>query len=101
MTEQARRVHERFEVELDVTVLHGERELTGKTINVSLGGMFIAFEESLPFGTPVKVRVTLPALKEASDLPATVRWVTPDGIGVQFGPLRAKETWAMNELVKG
>ncbi len=101
MTEQARRVHERFEVELDVTVLHGERELTGKTINVSLGGMFIACEESLPFGTSVKVRVTLPALKESADLPATVRWVTPDGLGVQFGPLRAKETWAMNELVKG
>ncbi|MBW2462246.1 MAG: PilZ domain-containing protein [Deltaproteobacteria bacterium] len=101
MTDQSRRVHERFEVELDVTVLHGDKELAGKTINVSMGGMFIGFEESLPFGTVVKVRVTLPALKEESDLPATVRWVTPEGIGVQFGPLRAKETWAMNELIKG
>lgn len=100
MTDQARRVHERFEVELDVVVLHDGREVPGKTINVSLGGMFIAFQETLPFGAPVKVRVCLPALKEDADLPATVRWVTPDGIGVQFGPLRAKETWAMNQLVK-
>ncbi len=100
MTDQARRVHERFEHELDVTVVYEDREIKGRTINLSLGGLFMKVEEPLPFGVQAKVRLPLPALKEPALVPVTVRWVTPEGCGVQFGSLRALEVWALNQLFK-
>jgi hypothetical protein len=39
-------------------------------------------------------------LKEATELAATVRWVTDSTVVVQFGSLRAKEGWALNQLFK-
>jgi hypothetical protein len=101
MAEQQRRVHERFEYELDVTVLLDEREIKGRTINLSLGGLFMKVEEELPFGAQAKVILPLPALKEPATVPVTVRWVTAEGCGVQFGSLRAVEVWALNKLFKG
>lgn len=97
----SRRVHERFECELDVVVsLHG-REIRGKTKNVSLGGLLITIGESIPIGTEVKLRIRFPALKEDADLPVTVRWASKEQLGVQFGSLRALEVWAINQLMRG
>lgn len=100
MTSQSRRVHERFEHELDVTILLDDREIAGRTINLSLGGLFMTVEEQLPFGVQAKIRLPLPALKEAAVVPVTIRWVTAEGCGVQFGSLRAVEVWALNQLFK-
>ena len=103
MTAQ-RRAYERFETDMAVTVVHGagdtKVETSGKTVNVSLGGMLLELEGTVPFGAQVKVRVVLPALKEATELAATVRWVKDGAVGVQFGSLRAKEAWALNQLFK-
>jgi type IV pilus assembly protein PilZ len=33
-------------------------------------------------------------------LPGIVRWAKPDGFGVQFGSLGARETHAISELLK-
>jgi type IV pilus assembly protein PilZ len=33
-------------------------------------------------------------------LPAIVRWTKPDGFGVQFGSLGARETHAISQLLK-
>ena len=84
-----------------MVLIHGEREVQGITRNVSLGGMFIETSEDLTFGTQVRLRMRLPALKEQTEVPATVRWITPEGIGIQFGSLRALEVWALNQLFKG
>jgi hypothetical protein len=100
MSDQQRRVHERFEHEMDVTVLIDDREIKGRTINFSLGGLFIKVEEKLPFGAQAKVVLPLPALKEPATVPVTIRWVTGEGCGVQFGSLRAVEVWALNQLFK-
>jgi len=100
MTDQSRRVHERFERELEVTILHDGREITGRTINISLGGLFMSADEPLPFGAQAKVRLPLPSLKEEAVVDVTIRWVTKEGIGVQFGSLRALEVWALNQLFK-
>ena len=37
---------------------------------------------------------------EDTDVVVTVRWKTPEGLGVQFGSLRALEVWALNQLFK-
>jgi len=95
------RVHERHDVELPVTIIHDGQTYTGTTVNVSLGGMFVALGQvQMPFGAPVHVKVTLPAVKEEFLLEATVRWARPEGVGVQFGSLRAVEVWAFNQLFK-
>jgi len=70
------------------------------TKNISLGGMYLITEEELPYGTNVELELYLPALKEEVTLSATVRWSKPDGIGVQFGTLRAREVWAFNQLFR-
>lgn len=70
------------------------------TRNISIGGMFIVLPGDFPsIGTELKVRVRLPALKDDTELTVTVRWTHADGIGVQFGQLRAKEAWAINKLL--
>lgn len=62
--------------------------------------MYLVTTSSLPYGTPVTLEFFLPALKEDARLTATVRWVKDDGMGVQFGSLRAREVWALNQLFK-
>lgn len=94
------RQFERFDLVLPVLLVHGEREIPAKSRNISLGGMLIDGTTDLPFGTVIKVRIHLPSMKEPSDLAATIRWVRDGAIGVQFGSLRAKETWALNQLAK-
>jgi hypothetical protein len=95
-----RRVHERFPIELPVTIVSGESRVPGRTQNVSLGGMLITVDSPVPFGAAVTVRVRLPALSEELDIAATVRWTGGSAIGVQFGSLRAKATWALNQIFK-
>jgi uncharacterized protein (TIGR02266 family) len=68
------------------------------TQNVSLGGMFINTHKVLPYGTVAVFEVHLPALPEPAKIEGTVRWSNSDGMGVQFHSLRARETWAINQL---
>ena len=98
MTNQ--RQFERVDVILPVVLIWGAASIPATTRNASPGGMLLDCAADLPFGTEVKVRVHLPSMKEPSELPATVRWVREGAIGLQFGPLRAKETWALNQLAK-
>jgi type IV pilus assembly protein PilZ len=107
MTAPTRRLHERWELRLPVLLEHrGEDGLSplqqtpGTTRNFSLGGMLIDVSAPIPFGAPVTVRVVLPPLKEESSVEATVRWVRDGVVGAQFGSLRAKDVWALNQLFK-
>ncbi|MEQ8725129.1 MAG: PilZ domain-containing protein [Sandaracinaceae bacterium] len=95
-----RRVHERFERRLKVIVHHDGRQIETITRNISLGGMYLVANECLPYGAKVELEIYLPALKEDVKVAAIVRWEKPDGMGVQFGSLRAREVWAFNQLFK-
>ena len=95
-----RRVHERYDRELTVKVSYDEGEFECVTRNVSLGGMYLLSDTQLPYGMKVTLEFFLPALKEDAKLEAVVRWEKPDGMGVQFGSLRAREVWALNQLFK-
>lgn len=98
---QARRVHERFSIELPVTIVHEGGEFEALSLNLSLGGMFVATDVDLAYGTQATLRVKLPAMKTESEIPVTIRWKTPEGLGLQFGSLRALEVWALNQVVRG
>ncbi len=99
--EPQRRAHERFDVRLEVSVLHAGTAYTGQTRNISLGGVLLTGDAvGVPFGASVELTIPLPALEEPATIPATVRWIRDGAVGLQFGSLRAKEQWALNQLMK-
>jgi hypothetical protein len=95
-----KRQYERHPVSIDVSVLHGEQRFEARSRDISLGGMFILTDRPLPYGTACKIELLLPALPTPAVIEATVRWSGEDGMGVQFGALRARETWAINQLIR-
>ena len=97
---ETKRQFDRFVVALKVTYTRDGERVEALSRDVSLGGMFIETELSLPYGTKFELAVTLPALAQPALIDATVRWVGPTGMGVQWGALHAKETWAINQLTK-
>jgi hypothetical protein len=67
--------------------------------DISLGGMFIETEVLCWESDKVVVHVTLPGSKRAMELPGIVRWVSKDGMGVQFRLLGARDTHEITEFV--
>jgi hypothetical protein len=72
----------------------------GLAKDISVGGMFVQTEAPVTFGAEVVVYMTLPGAPKEIRLPGVVRWKSPDGMGVQFGLLGARETHAITEIVK-
>lgn len=69
--------------------------------DVSLGGMFIETEAPHPYGTRLRVFARLPNLPGEAVIEAIVRWAKPDGMGVQFGSMGARETHGLTVLLGG
>jgi hypothetical protein len=96
---QDKRVHPRATIEVEVKCeLADGRVLSGVARDVSIGGMYIECPDDLPFGAQLTVVGVLPGMKTEARLPATVRWCKPDGFGVQFGLLGARETHAIAQV---
>lgn len=71
----------------------------GMCSNVSIGGMFIETLFVVPFGEEVTVFMRLPGLKDEVSVKAVVRWTEAEGMGVQFGTMGARETYALTKLI--
>lgn len=74
----------------------------GRAKDISLGGMFIETKDTLPFGAPLEVRLTITGTTppEVLVLPAVSRWSSPVGMGIQFGLYGAKEPHLLTELTR-
>jgi type IV pilus assembly protein PilZ len=96
-----RRRHERHTVAVPVTFTCEGTIVSAHSKDLSLGGMFIETDRALPYGTRFSLEVTLPAVREPLRFDATVRWTSPQGMGVQWGALRIIETWALNQVLRG
>lgn len=95
------RSHERIEYRIPITIRRAnDAEHKGESKNISLGGMFIVINEPFKYGEVLTLSFKLPDMKELASVSATIRWTTADGFGVQFGSLRAIETWAINQLFR-
>jgi type IV pilus assembly protein PilZ len=73
--------------------------------DISLGGCFLEVASPPPFGASVIVYLDLPGIVDDAGrpsqtaVPSTVRWTTSAGMGLQFGPMGAKETAALLALL--
>ena len=67
--------------------------------DVGLGGVFIETDAKVVFGEPLRLYVKLPGMKDESRIAGIVRWTKPDGMGVQFGAMGARETHALTEML--
>lgn len=96
---QEQRQHRRVPLNVEVTCI-GANDVSFKATaeDISVGGMFLAAEETPRFGTQLVIRVVLPGQSQEVALPCTVRWAKPGGFGVQFGLLGARATHIITKL---
>lgn len=98
---EEKRVYVRAPVSLDISC---EDQLgntfVGTTQDISMGGMCIEATASPAFGAKVTVHCHLPGAAAPTTFPGIVRWAKPDGFGVQFGLLGAKETHLLAKLMR-
>jgi type IV pilus assembly protein PilZ len=96
---EEKRRHRRIAYQAEITCRpDGGTAFQATSHDLSLGGMFIESEHNPAFGTQMVVTIVLPGQPRPFDLPCVVRWNKPDGFGVQFGLLGARETHAITRL---
>jgi type IV pilus assembly protein PilZ len=99
--EREKRDHPRAAVEIAVSCEQvGVLPFVGKTRDLGIGGAFIESAHLPPFGAAVVVVGRLPGATNDLRLPGIVRWVKPEGFGVQFGCLGPRETHAILTILK-
>ena len=94
------RQYPRYAHEAAITLLTPGQEISGRTCNVSRGGLCATLAEAIATGTEIQIDIQLifedEHRSEALRLPARIAWCTPidDGhqIGAQFLPLSAETT---------
>lgn len=112
------RVHPRYEVSFDITLLGENNFYVGLSQNLSEGGVFIATHRTLPVGTPVLMSFTLPRTERAVCVTGVVQWTRepdaivdesdPDtwlsavkpGMGIQFADLDEETGTAIREFTR-
>jgi type IV pilus assembly protein PilZ len=100
MVEQRRSHRSPLDAIVQVKRKGGDETAAGKARDVSVGGLFVETPAPFAFGTEVVVLLRLPGHKDELAMPATVRWTGQDGMGLQFGLLGARETYAITEIVR-
>jgi uncharacterized protein (TIGR02266 family) len=103
LAEHFRRIDPRYERQLDVEVVSDGNKQTSRTVNISLGGLFLDTTTPLELGTTVQLRFQLPTQPEPVEVAGDVRWVVKKdgantGIGIRFQGLRARDVWALNQF---
>jgi hypothetical protein len=94
------RRHQRVPVSFQVTCVEDDASsFEGLARDLSVGGLFVESERTLPFGASLLV-VTKSLSARELRLPAIVRWAASGGFGVQFGLLGAYATHVIVDLVK-
>jgi len=97
-----RRSDRRYDRRLEIEVTHEGQILSSHTRNISLGGVFIDCDRSLPFGAKVQLKFRVPTQTEPTLVDGQVRWVEMEegqvrGVGIRFDGLRARDVWALNK----
>ena len=100
---QEKRAYTRKSIDVEVSCQReADGAFSGKSKDISIGGMFIFSEQVPSFGDKLLLKITLPGAAGELSLPAVVRWADrgSGGFGVQFGLLGARETHAIAKLMR-
>ncbi len=100
MIEQRRHTRAPLQVTVAYVVKGAAESREGTSTDISVGGMFVQATSPAAFGAEVTLRARLPGSADECVLPGVVRWTRPDGMGVQFGLLGAKETHLITEILR-
>lgn len=96
-----KRAHSRVQLRFEVScTTEGGAVLSGFTHDLAVGGAYIESSEIPAFGSKVSL-VIKTSSADSVRLSGIVRWTKPDGFGVQFQLLGAKETWVLAKLCSG
>ena len=98
MSEQSRRIHQRYIAKVPVRIITENGEVDAEAVNISLGGMRVKTDVALDFGSTVNTVFRLPTLDVDTEVEATVRWLDEGFCGLQFGSLRARDVWGLNRI---
>ena len=98
-----RRSDRRYERRVAIDFTHEGTVHAAHTRNISLGGVFIDTDQTLPFGAKVQLKFRVPTQSEPVEVSGQVRWLEMDegrlcGIGIRFEGLRARDVWALNKF---
>jgi uncharacterized protein (TIGR02266 family) len=98
-----RRSDRRYDRRVAIDFSYEGTAYSGHTRNISLGGVFIETEQTLPFGAKLLLKFKVPTQTEAIEVEGQVRWLEMDegrlrGLGVRFEGLRARDVWALNKF---
>jgi type IV pilus assembly protein PilZ len=95
-----KRQHPRKALQVPIAFDFNGARVEAVCTDLSIGGAFIETNHVAPFGTAVRVYLRLPALETEVTVDCTVRWTKPEGMGVQFGLMGARETHALVQTIK-
>jgi uncharacterized protein (TIGR02266 family) len=91
---------ERCAIELVVVIqTEDNAPLRGLSRDIGIGGMFIRTETPIAYGSSVVLKITLPTRASPLELTGVVRWMSDDGMGIQFDSMGALETYEITKLV--
>jgi uncharacterized protein (TIGR02266 family) len=107
LDDSAHREHERFSVDLQVSVLSEHNFYAGLAENISAGGLFIATHQLQKVGSRIELSVRMPESEEVFQIVGEVRWVrlynehsdTSPGLGVRFTELPPGAAAAINRFL--
>jgi len=93
-----KRAHSRISFNIAVTcTTEGGAVVTGITRDLSVGGAYIESRDIPAFGSKVTLTIQAPGQAELK-IQGIVRWTKPDGFGLQFQLLGARETYTIAKM---
>jgi Tfp pilus assembly protein PilZ len=94
------RQHPRKSIESPVAFqVEGGARIEASCRDISLGGVYVETEAPLPYGAALTLFIRLPGFGGEAAIASIVRWNKPNGMGVQFGRMGARETHALTQLL--
>jgi uncharacterized protein (TIGR02266 family) len=104
-----RRTSPRFDVEVEVGFESDHNFYTGLTQDISSGGLFVATHQLRRVGSHIRVKFTLPGVKEPIEADTEVRWIrdsramktdAPEGMGLKFIALSGADKSAIEKFLQ-
>ncbi len=94
-----KRKHQRTALSTPVTITAPDgTSWVSQSRDISMGGVFLHGAALARIGTVVTLAFELP--QGSLEVPAFVRWSTPEGFGLQFGLLGVRETHALGAFIR-